>query len=197
MAVNRLLQETLSKSGLNSTVKTDVTRRLSPLQNFFLFDFIPASARLFGIWTKVYPSASQAVSRAGKRMSRNCELTQPGRSFLVVCIKLRCSDLVDQLDLNGLLRGVQRELRLIKGRRAELLLRVIRSPIAFFGDPYEIPVELPVVVFVVAHRDRIDYLRKIAENYARNIRQSLLSKTPVLFANHPKHERATVGGVMG
>jgi hypothetical protein len=54
-----------------------------------------------------------------------------------------------------------------------------------------------VVVFVVAHRDRIDSLRKIAENYARNIRQALLSKTPVLFANHPKHERATVGGVVG
>jgi hypothetical protein len=113
MAVNRLLQEMLSKSGPNLTSKTDVTRRLSPLQNFFLFDFIPASARLFGIWTKIYPGAPQAVSSAGKRMSRNCELTRPSRSFLAVCIKLRCSDLVDQLDLNDLLRGIQRELRLI------------------------------------------------------------------------------------
>src|SRR5262245_59081354 len=32
--------------------------------------------------------------------------------------------------------------------------------------------------------------------YAGNIRQSSLSKTPVLFADHPSHERASVDGVV-
>ena len=34
------------------------------------------------------------------------------------------------------------------------------------------------------------------EVYARNIRQSLLSKTPVLFADHPNHERVSADGVV-
>src|SRR5262245_42115749 len=39
------------------------------------------------------------------------------------------------------------------------------------------------------------YLRE--QTYARNIRQSLLSKTPVLFADHPNQERASADGVVG
>src|SRR5262245_53504976 len=59
-------------------------KRLFPLQNFFLFDFIPTSAGRFAKLAKQYQITCQAVSSGSKRMSRICELRKGVRNTIAV-----------------------------------------------------------------------------------------------------------------
>src|SRR5215471_1783036 len=81
------------------------------------------------------------------------------------CSAGRNSVLINQLDLDGLLRRAQRKLRFVKVRRAHLLLRIIGSAVALLRDSEEALVELSVHILVVKHRDCVDPLRNIAEDH--------------------------------
>jgi len=63
-----------------------------------------------------------------------------------------------------------------------------------------------LILFCALHYRETAYSRMIfrahtpvstLQAYARNIRQSLLSKSLVLFADHPKHQSASADGVVG
>src|SRR5215472_17584387 len=75
------------------------------------------------------------------------------------------SVLINQLDLDGLLRRAQRKLRLVKARRTHLFLRVIGSAVTFLGDSEQPLVQLSVQILIVEHRDSVDSLRNIAEDH--------------------------------
>src|SRR6266478_6807944 len=73
--------------------------------------------------------------------------------------------LVDQRDLDGLFRTVQRKFRLVERRRTPFLLGVVGSAVAFLGHSDKVLVHLSVAVFVVKDRDGEGALGKILERY--------------------------------
>src|SRR5215831_1419402 len=81
------------------------------------------------------------------------------------CSAGRDNVLINQLDLDGLLRRAQRKLRLVKVRRTHLFLWIIGSAVALLRDSEETLVELSVHILVVEHRDCVSSLRNIAEDH--------------------------------
>src|SRR6266403_1856615 len=90
---------------------------------------------------------------------------RPVSLYIAVHKAHSCRLLVDQRDLDRLLRSVQREFGLVERGRALFLLGVVGSAVALLGHSHEVLVHLSVAVFVVKDRDGESTLWKVLKGH--------------------------------
>ena len=72
--------------------------------------------------------------------------------------------LINERDLDGLYRAIQRKFRFVERRRSPFLLGIIGSAVAFLGHSYKVLVHFSVAVLIVKDLDGERTLRQVLEN---------------------------------